>query len=140
MIGVNLIHFLRQYLASHEASPNLSMDWRLKFIPAPPLQSPPHQSSPSSASLRKLLRYIAERRRHRARWVGALQQADVPLALINGLEDPISGRRIVGRWKQLLPTAPVFELPGVGHYPQVEASDDVVAAYLKFVEVTGSPR
>ncbi|KFL37710.1 alpha/beta fold hydrolase [Arenimonas donghaensis] len=84
------------------------------------------------AVMPRLLRYIAERRRHRTRWVGALQQADVPLALINGLEDPISGRSIVARWRELLPDSPVFELPGVGHYPQVEAPDDVVAAFREF--------
>ncbi|MFY2764666.1 alpha/beta fold hydrolase [Arenimonas sp. MALMAid1274] len=84
------------------------------------------------AVMPRLLRYIAERRRHRARWVGALQQAGVPVALINGLDDPISGRSIVARWRQLMPGAPVFELPGVGHYPQVEAPDEVLAAYLAF--------
>jgi len=85
------------------------------------------------AVMPKLLRYIAERRRHRERWVGALQQAGVPIALINGLEDPISGRSIVARWRELLPAAPVFELPGVGHYPQVEAPDEVLAAYGEFM-------
>jgi pimeloyl-ACP methyl ester carboxylesterase len=84
------------------------------------------------AVMPKLLRYIAERSRHRARWVGALEQAGVPIALINGLEDPISGRSIVARWRERLPAAPVFELPGVGHYPQVEAPDDVLAAYRTF--------
>ena len=86
------------------------------------------------AILPKLLGYIAERRRHRERWVGALLHAGVPVALINGLEDPISGRSIVARWRELLPAAPVFELAGVGHYPQVEAPDEVVAAYLSFAQ------
>jgi pimeloyl-ACP methyl ester carboxylesterase len=84
------------------------------------------------AVMPRLLRYIAERRQHRERWVGALQQAGVPVALINGLEDPISGRSIVARWRELLPSAPVFELPGVGHYPQVEAPEAVLAAYRAF--------
>lgn len=75
-----------------------------------------------------LLGYLRERRVHRRRWVDALQQAQVPLALVNGIEDPISGRSIVARWRELLPACPVVELPGVGHYPQVEAPDDVVAA------------
>jgi pimeloyl-ACP methyl ester carboxylesterase len=84
------------------------------------------------AAMPKLLRYIAERRRHRERWVGALQHAGVPIALINGVDDPISGRGIVARWRELLPAAPVFELPGVGHYPQVEAPEEVLAAYSDF--------
>lgn len=84
------------------------------------------------AVMPKLLGYIAERHRHRERWVGALQHAGVPIALINGLEDPISGRSIVARWRELLPAAPVFELQGVGHYPQVEAPEAVLAAYREF--------
>ena len=92
------------------------------------------------AVMPKLLRYIAERHRHRERWVGALQHTTVPLALINGLEDPISGRRIVARWRELLPQAAVHELPGVGHYPQVEAPDEVLAAYRDFVRENGSSR
>jgi pimeloyl-ACP methyl ester carboxylesterase len=85
------------------------------------------------AVMPRLLGYIAERHRHRERWVGALQQATVPVGLINGLEDPISGRSIATRWRELLPSAPVFELPGVGHYPQVEAPDEVLAAYREFI-------
>ncbi|WP_290890811.1 alpha/beta hydrolase [Arenimonas sp.] len=80
------------------------------------------------AVMPKLLRYIAERREHRARWVGALQQGGVPVALINGIEDPISGAGIVARWRELLPGSRVVELPGVGHYPQVEAPERVIEA------------
>lgn len=78
--------------------------------------------------LPKLLGYIAERREHRQRWVGALLEAGCPLALINGVDDPISGRSIVRRWRELLPEAPVLELEGVGHYPQLEAPAQVLAA------------
>lgn len=85
------------------------------------------------AVMPKLLGYIAERHRHRERWVGALQHAGIPIALINGLEDPISGRSIVARWRELLPQAPVFELPGVGHYPQLEAPAELLLAYEKFI-------
>lgn len=91
-------------------------------------------SNGGKAVMPKLLRYIAERRRNRERWVGALQHGTVPLALIDGLEDPISGRSIVGRWRELLPSAAVYELPGVGHYPQMEAPDEVVAAYQAFLQ------
>lgn len=85
------------------------------------------------AVMPKLLGYIAERRRHRERWVGALTQAGVPLALVNGLEDPISGRRIAARWRELLPASPVLGLPGVGHYPQVEAPAQVLSAWRGFI-------
>lgn len=89
-------------------------------------------SNGGRAVMPKLLGYIAERHRHRERWVGALQHAGIPIALINGLEDPISGRSIVARWRELLPQAPVFELPGVGHYPQLEAPAELLAAFDQF--------
>lgn len=84
------------------------------------------------AVMPRLLGYIAERRDHRERWVGALQRATAPITLVNGLEDPISGRGIVARWRELLPDAPVVGLPGVGHYPQVEAPVEVLAAWRAF--------
>lgn len=82
--------------------------------------------------LPKIIQYIRERRVHRERWLGALQQANIPLALVNGLDDPISGASIVRRWRELLPQAAVTELAGVGHYPQVEAAEQVLAAFLNF--------
>jgi len=82
--------------------------------------------------LPKLIGYIRERARYRERWVGALQRADIPICLVDGIEDPISGATIVRRWRELLPTAPVFELDGVGHYPQWEAPERVLAALEAF--------
>jgi pimeloyl-ACP methyl ester carboxylesterase len=76
----------------------------------------------------KLIGYIEERRRHRERWVGALTATDVPVRLIDGLDDPISGAHMVARYRELVPRPDVVELPGVGHYPQIEAPDDVLAA------------
>jgi pimeloyl-ACP methyl ester carboxylesterase len=80
-------------------------------------------------ALPKIIQYIRERRTHRERWVGALQQCGIPLCLINGLEDPISGAGIVKRWRELLPDSMVAELPGIGHYPQWEAPEQVLAAW-----------
>ena len=83
--------------------------------------------------LPKIIQYIRERRTHRTRWVGALQQASIPLCLINGVEDPISGASIVQRWRELLPNAPVVELQGVGHYPQWEDPKQVLLALHDFL-------
>lgn len=79
--------------------------------------------------LPKLIRYIRERSQYRERWVGALQKSGVPLSLIDGVDDPISGASIVHRWRQLLPDSPVIELQGVGHYPQLEAPQRLLAAF-----------
>jgi pimeloyl-ACP methyl ester carboxylesterase len=82
----------------------------------------------------KLIRYILDRRRHRDRWVGALQTTQVPLRLINGSADPISGAHLVERYRELVPNPDVVALDRVGHYPQVEAPGRVLDAYLPFVE------
>jgi pimeloyl-ACP methyl ester carboxylesterase len=83
-------------------------------------------------ALARLIRYIAERRERRERWVGALIAATLPLVVINGSVDPVSGEHMVRRLLALRPTTQVVRLPGVGHYPQVEAPRAVLDAYLAF--------
>ncbi|MBA2541164.1 MAG: alpha/beta hydrolase [Deltaproteobacteria bacterium] len=83
------------------------------------------------AVMPSLIGYIDERRRYRARWVGALINATAPLRFINGLADPISGAHMAARYRELVPHADVVELPGVGHYPQIEAPEAVAAAVLE---------
>lgn len=86
------------------------------------------------AALPRLLRYIPERHAQRARWVGALQATSVPIGFINGSLDPISGLHMAARWRDLLPSAPLIELPRVGHYPQLEAPQQVLDAYRRMRE------
>ncbi|HSW11555.1 MAG TPA: alpha/beta hydrolase [Solimonas sp.] len=80
----------------------------------------------------RLIRYIGERSANRERWVGALQRSRVPLRLINGPEDPVSGAHMVARYQEIVPAADAVLIPGVGHYPQVEAPDRVLKAFLEF--------
>ena len=84
------------------------------------------------AVMHRLIRYMVERRTHRARWVGALQAARVPLKLIAGAADPISGAHMAARYRELVPRPDVTLLDGIGHYPQVEAPDAVLSAYVAF--------
>ena len=84
------------------------------------------------ARIPNLLRYMPDRRRHRARWVGALVSAKLPRRLIDGVVDPVSGAHLVTRYRELVTGADVVELAGVGHYPQVEAPAEVAAAALAF--------
>ncbi|MBW4049280.1 MAG: alpha/beta hydrolase [Proteobacteria bacterium] len=84
------------------------------------------------AVMHKLIRYMLERRTHRARWVGALQNARIPLKLIDGASDPVSGEHMASRYQELVPQADVTLLEGIGHYPQVEAPGAVLASYLEF--------
>ena len=82
-----------------------------------------------------LLGYIKERQQHRTRWVNALKESRVPIAVINGPEDPVSGAHMVERFKEEVPGEHFFHsLPAIGHYPHTEDPDGVVKAYLRFVE------
>jgi pimeloyl-ACP methyl ester carboxylesterase len=80
----------------------------------------------------RLLRYIDERRARRTRWVGALTATKVPLRLINGPVDPVSGAHMARRYAELVPNADIVSLDGIGHYPQFEAPDRVLRALLDF--------
>ncbi|MBK9625056.1 MAG: alpha/beta hydrolase [Rhodocyclaceae bacterium] len=82
-----------------------------------------------------LLNYIRERRQFRERWLGALTNARMPLALINGSSDPVSGAHMVVRFRELLGSNHfIRELAGIGHYPQVEAPQLVLAAFEEFLD------
>ncbi|MGY4101203.1 alpha/beta fold hydrolase [Nocardia sp. R16R-3T] len=80
----------------------------------------------------KLIRYMSERKANRERWVGALVDTTVPVRLIDGLLDPASGAHMVRRYRELIPDPDVVELPKVGHYPQLEAPKETLAAVLDF--------
>lgn len=73
----------------------------------------------------KLIGYMAERKQRETRWVGALLNADIPIRLIDGADDPVSGRHLAEHYKKTVPNADVVLLENVGHYPQVEAPDKV---------------
>ncbi|WP_248748568.1 alpha/beta hydrolase [Pseudomonas sp. MWU15-20650] len=89
--------------------------------------------------LHKLIAYIPQRRRLRERWVVAMQRGDVPLRVIDGEVDPISGAHMVERYRQLIPHADTVLLPNIGHYPQIEAPVQVLKHYQAFRERIGQP-
>ena len=81
-----------------------------------------------------LIRYMSDRKTHRERWVGALKHSIVPIGLINGSVDPVSGAHMVARYRDVVsPDHFIVELPSVGHYPQVEAPEATAQAYLRFL-------
>lgn len=82
----------------------------------------------------RLIGYMAERRRNRARWVDVLLRTKVPLRLIDGMLDPVSGAHLAARYRELVPGADVVELPHVGHYPHVEDPPAVLRAFLELHE------
>lgn len=79
-----------------------------------------------------LIGYMAERRAQRARWVGALTDSPVPLRLINGPADPVSGTHMLRRYRQLVPNADVITITDIGHYPQLEAPEMVLELVLRW--------
>lgn len=81
-----------------------------------------------------LLNYMVERRTHRERWVSAMENAQIPVQMINGPMDPISGAHLAQAFAQRNPRASVVSLVNVGHYPQVEAPEKVADAYLNFLK------
>lgn len=108
----------------------------------------PNQTRPSDEEMRSLydlikhnnghqithllIRYIIERQQNRERWVTALQKAKIPLRLLDGLDDPVSGAHMVERYKELIPDPDVIEISGCGHYPQMETPEKVLKAYSAF--------
>jgi len=82
-----------------------------------------------------LITYIRDRIEHRERWVSALQQSTIPLSLINGSVDPVSGEHMVARYKELNCRLDYLaELSEIGHYPQVEAPEKVTEHYRHFLQ------
>ena len=80
-----------------------------------------------------LIHYIAERSTYRERWVTALQTTTVPLRLINGSTDPISGQHMVERYNELIPNPDIIALPQIGHFPLIEAPEAVLEGFFSFV-------
>lgn len=85
-----------------------------------------------------LITYMKDRKVHRERWVDALRQSCVPVALINGSVDPVSGAHMVARYQELgLPLNWLERLDTIGHYPQVEAPQAVAKSFLGFLDSVG---
>ena len=80
-----------------------------------------------------LIRYMQQRKQYRSRWVGALQQSLIPIRLINGAHDPISGRHMTHRYRELIPEPDVISLDGVGHYPHIELPVTVLQHFNGFI-------
>lgn len=85
-------------------------------------------------NLHRLMWYMKDRRQHRSRWVNALKDTKAPLALINGSSDPISGAHMVTRYRELIGKGTIVEMSDIGHYPQLEAPEEVTSHVLSFFQ------
>lgn len=81
----------------------------------------------------KLIRYMTERARYRERWVPPLMRMKQPFRFINGLADPVSGRHLVERFREVVPGQnDIVELERIGHFPHFEAPEIVLEKYFEF--------
>lgn len=83
--------------------------------------------------MHKLLHYIADRITHKERWETALAKAQDKIGLINGALDPVSGKHAYDKWREVVPNARHHLLPTIGHYPQVEAPNEVATKALEWL-------
>lgn len=81
----------------------------------------------------RLLSYIDERSVHSERWKKAMVETSIPLYFINGVQDPISGQHMLDYYRQIIPNPHTTALD-VGHYPQIEAPQQVLNLFSDFLK------
>lgn len=72
-----------------------------------------------------LIRYIEERRAHQERWTAGFVEYSGPITMIWGVLDPIAVLPMTDRLKSLRPATDVVTLAGVGHWPSIEAPEEL---------------
>jgi pimeloyl-ACP methyl ester carboxylesterase len=82
----------------------------------------------------RLLHYVADRLAHGERWIRALESCPLPMRFVWGELDPVSGGHVADRLEVRLPQVPLDRLTDVGHWPPLEAPDEVAAAVRTIVD------
>ncbi len=77
--------------------------------------------------LHLLCAYLNERVRFAPRWHGAVRDWPKPLGFLWATGDPVATTEVLAGLRELRPAAQVIELPGIGHYPQIEVPDEFTA-------------
>jgi len=86
--------------------------------------------------LHLLCAYLNERVRFAARWHGAVRDWPKPLGFLWASGDPVATTEVLAGLRQLRPAAEVVELPGIGHYPQIEVPDEFTAGAVKLLQLS----
>ena len=76
----------------------------------------------------ELLHYMDDRKIHADRWRAALEGSGLPQTFVWGDLDPVSGAHVIKRLRERMPGATLRALADVGHWPTLEAPDEVAAA------------
>lgn len=79
-----------------------------------------------------ILRYMKERTTHKDRWENVMRKGKLPMLLINGAQDPISGKHIYEQYLKEVPKPNAVLLADAGHYPHVEEPERVLDAIQVF--------
>ena len=87
------------------------------------------EESGGAHQMHTLLHYIADRLEHADRWKAALEGNDLPTVFVWGDADPVSGAHMIARVEERsVPSASIERLSDVGHWPPLEAPDEVAKA------------
>ncbi len=81
----------------------------------------------------KIIQYMKERYRNFDRWVKVMQETKIPMRLINGNADSISGKHLADKYISIIPNPDVIHLKEIGHYPNFEAPDIVHKHFHDFL-------
>jgi pimeloyl-ACP methyl ester carboxylesterase len=84
------------------------------------------------ARLPATIGYVAERKRFRRRWIGALERCDLPLLVAWGRRDPVAVMAIAEKLAEGTAGARLETWDDLGHWPQVEDPARVVATVSAF--------
>lgn len=84
--------------------------------------------------LHLLCAYLNERVEFAPRWHGAVRDWSKPLSFLWATADPVATTNVLAGLRELRPGADVIELPGVGHYPQIEVPGAFTAAALRLLD------
>ncbi len=86
------------------------------------------------ALLPRTIRYLEDRRAEERRFTGAIEQHPAPLAVVWGVEDPVSVVEMTEVLRAARPDLVLTLLDGVGHYPMVEDPERFAAAVLEHLD------
>lgn len=82
----------------------------------------------------KLVHATRDREANKERWKKSLTSNLVPILLIAGLQDPVAGIETVEKYIKIVPDPKVIKLNSIGHFPQIEAPQQVIGHVEYFIE------
>lgn len=89
--------------------------------------------------LHRAITYIDQRIELAPRWHGAIGDWSGHLELAWGMEDPVATTAVLAAVRELRPDAPLTELEGLGHYPQIEDPARLAEVITRFASTPPTP-